>query len=87
MAGVPDAGIEDYLATVAVARLVLGPGMRIQARQPGIREECLALVAAGVDDWAGIALTPDHVNPNGLGPLWPSWPPSPRRPATTWCSG
>jgi FO synthase len=65
MAGVPDAGIEDYLATIAVSRLVLGPGMRIQA-PPNLvsREECLALVAAGVDDWGGVSpLTPDHVNP------------------------
>lgn len=65
MAGFPDAGIEDYLATVAVARLVLGPGMRIQA-PPNLvsREECRALVAAGVDDWGGVSpLTPDHVNP------------------------
>ncbi|MHA7648304.1 bifunctional FO biosynthesis protein CofGH [Mycobacterium sp. ML4] len=65
MAGVPDAGIEEYLATVAVARLVLGPGMRIQA-PPNLvsRDDCLALVAAGVDDWGGVSpLTPDHVNP------------------------
>jgi FO synthase len=44
---------------------VLGPGMRIQA-PPNLvsREECLALVAAGVDDWGGVSpLTPDHVNP------------------------
>lgn len=65
MAGVPDAGIEDYLATIAVARLVLGPDMRIQA-PPNLvsRQECLALLAAGVDDWGGVSpLTPDHVNP------------------------
>src|SRR6516165_1942093 len=65
MASAPDAGIDDYLATVAVARLVLGPGMRIQA-PPNLvsRDECLALVAAGVDDWGGVSpLTPDHVNP------------------------
>lgn len=65
MAAVSDAGIEDYLATVAVARLVLGPGMRIQA-PPNLvsREECRALIAAGVDDWGGVSpLTPDHVNP------------------------
>lgn len=65
MAAVPDAGIEDYLATVAVARLVLGPAMRIQV-PPNLvsAEECLALVAAGVDDWGGVSpLTPDHVNP------------------------
>lgn len=65
MAGVSDAGIEDYLATIAVARLVLGPDMRVQA-PPNLvsRQECLALLAAGVDDWGGVSpLTPDHVNP------------------------
>ncbi|WP_375481847.1 bifunctional FO biosynthesis protein CofGH [uncultured Mycobacterium sp.] len=65
MASTPDAGFDDFLATVAVARLVLGPGMRIQA-PPNLvsREECLALIGAGVDDWGGVSpLTPDHVNP------------------------
>ena len=65
MAAVPDAGIEDFLATIAVTRLVLGPKMRIQA-PPNLvsRAECLALIGAGVDDWGGVSpLTPDHVNP------------------------
>ena len=65
MAAAPDAGFDDFLATVAVARLVLGPGMRIQA-PPNLvsRAECLALIGAGVDDWGGVSpLTPDHVNP------------------------
>jgi FO synthase len=65
MAAYPDAGIEDYLATVAVAGLGRGPGMRIQA-PPNLvsRDECLALIRAGVDDWGGVSpLTPDHVNP------------------------
>jgi FO synthase len=65
MAASPDADIDDFLATVAVARLVLGPDMRIQA-PPNLvsRDECLALLAAGVDDWGGVSpLTPDHVNP------------------------
>src|ERR1700759_2208617 len=65
MAATPDAGIDDFLATVAVARLVLGPGMRIQA-PPNLvsRDECIALIDAGVDDWGGVSpLTPDHVNP------------------------
>ncbi len=65
MAAAPDAGFGDFLATVAVARLVLGPGMRIQA-PPNLvsRAECLALIGAGVDDWGGVSpLTPDHVNP------------------------
>ena len=65
MAAVPDAGIEDFLATVAVSRLVLGPAMRIQAPPNLVSpQECLGLVAAGVDDWGGVSpLTPDHVNP------------------------
>ena len=65
MSSAPDAGIDDFIATVAVARLVLGPAMRVQA-PPNLvsSEECLALIAAGVDDWGGVSpLTPDHVNP------------------------
>jgi FO synthase len=65
MGQAPDADIDDFIATVAVARLVLGPKMRIQA-PPNLvsRAECLALIGAGVDDWGGVSpLTPDHVNP------------------------
>ena len=65
MAATPDAGFDDFVASVAVARLVLGPDMRIQA-PPNLvsRQECLALLSAGVDDWGGVSpLTPDHVNP------------------------
>ena len=65
MASEPDADIDEFLATIAVARLVLGPAMRIQA-PPNLvsAEECVALIAAGVDDWGGVSpLTPDHVNP------------------------
>jgi FO synthase len=65
MSSVPDADIDDFIATVAVTRLVLGPTMRVQA-PPNLvsSEECLALIAAGVDDWGGVSpLTPDHVNP------------------------
>ena len=65
MAATPDADFDDFIATVAVTRLVLGPGMRVQA-PPNLvsRSECLALLGAGVDDWGGVSpLTPDHVNP------------------------
>jgi FO synthase len=65
MRAAPDAGLEEFLATIAVARLLLGPDMRIQA-PPNLvsHSECLALIAAGVDDWGGVSpLTPDHVNP------------------------
>jgi len=65
MRDVDDAGLEEFLAAVAVSRLVLGPGMRIQAPPNLVSlDECRALLAAGVDDWGGVSpLTPDHVNP------------------------
>src|SRR5262249_36517707 len=57
MRDVPDAEPDDYLATVAGARLGLGPA--------GPEPQRLArLLAAGADDWGGVSpLTPDHVNP------------------------
>ncbi len=61
----PDAGLEEFLAAVAVTRLVMGPRMRVQA-PPNLVDlaETAALLAAGVDDWGGVSpLTPDHVNP------------------------
>ena len=60
-----DLGLEEYVAAIAVARIVLGPRIRLQA-PPNLVElaECSRLLAAGVDDWGGISpLTPDHVNP------------------------
>ncbi|MGB0963984.1 MAG: 7,8-didemethyl-8-hydroxy-5-deazariboflavin synthase CofG, partial [Mycobacterium sp.] len=65
MASAPDTGIDEFVATVAVTRLVMGPKIRIQA-PPNLvsRTECLALIGAGVDDWGGVSpVTPDHVNP------------------------
>ncbi|MBT0565528.1 bifunctional FO biosynthesis protein CofGH [Williamsia sp. CHRR-6] len=65
MSATPDADIDEFLATVAVARILLGPAMRIQA-PPNLvsARECAALIGAGVDDWGGVSpLTPDHVNP------------------------
>ena len=66
-----DLGLEEYLATLATARVVLGPRVRLQA-PPNLvdLEECRALLGAGVDDWGGVSpLTPDHVNPERP---WPS---------------
>ena len=64
MRGVPDADLEDLAATIAVARLVLGPGARIQAPPNLIGDEYRMILAAGIDDWGGVSpLTPDHVNP------------------------
>lgn len=56
MRGAPDAEIAEFIAAIAVARLVLGPGMRIQAPPNLVSgDECRALVAAGVDDWGGVS--------------------------------
>lgn len=61
----PDASRDDYIATVAAARLVMGPHMRIQV-PPNLsaRDELELLVRAGADDWGGVSpVTADHVNP------------------------
>lgn len=65
MQGAPDADMHEYLVTVAVARLVFGPDMRIQV-PPNLSDPCELglLVDAGIDDWGGVSpLTADHVNP------------------------
>ena len=56
---------DEFLWSVAAARLVLGPRMHVQA-PPNLSDESElgALVAAGIDDWGGVSpVTPDHVNP------------------------
>src|SRR5690349_11492031 len=64
MRGVPDAELADLAATIAVARLVLGPAARIQAPPNLIGDQYGLILAAGIDDWGGVSpLTPDHVNP------------------------
>jgi FO synthase len=64
MRSAPDASVLDLAATVAVARLLLGPGARIQAPPNLIDASFELLIRAGIDDWGGVSpLTPDHVNP------------------------
>ena len=64
MRGWPEPGAEDLLRTVAVARLLLGPSMNIQAPPNLSAEGYEHLPAAGLNDWGGISpLTPDHINP------------------------
>ena len=61
----PDLDLDEYVATIAVTRLLLGPAMRVQA-PPNLVDlaECGRLLDAGIDDWGGVSpLTPDHVNP------------------------
>ncbi|MEO3750582.1 bifunctional FO biosynthesis protein CofGH [Streptomyces sp. B6B3] len=64
MRGMPDAELAELAATVAVARLLLGPTARIQAPPNLVAGEFALLISAGIDDWGGVSpLTPDHVNP------------------------
>ena len=61
----PEPGDEEFLATVATARVVFGPRMHVQA-PPNLSdpEQQTRLLDAGIDDWGGVSpLTPDHVNP------------------------
>jgi len=56
--------LEDLLRTIAVARLVLGPDVNIQAPPNLTPDVYPRLLAAGLNDWGGISpLTPDHINP------------------------
>ncbi|MTD58405.1 bifunctional FO biosynthesis protein CofGH [Amycolatopsis pithecellobii] len=69
MRATPDADLQELAATIAVARLVFGPKMRIQAPPNLIGSQYELMVRAGIDDWGGVSpLTPDHVNPERA---WP----------------
>ncbi|GIH89701.1 bifunctional FO biosynthesis protein CofGH [Planobispora siamensis] len=64
MRGMPDADLQELAATIAVARLVLGPKVRLQAPPNLVDSEYDLMIRAGIDDWGGVSpLTPDHVNP------------------------
>jgi FO synthase len=61
--------LDELVWTVAVARLLLGRHMNIQA-PPNLNPGVLGrLVEAGVNDWGGVSpVTPDYVNPEAA---WP----------------
>jgi len=69
MATAPEPDLNELLWTIAVARLIFGSQMSIQAPpnlSPGVLPQ---LVAAGLNDWGGVSpLTPDFVNPEAP---WP----------------
>jgi FO synthase len=69
MSTAPEPSLEDHAWTIAVARIVLGPAMNIQA-PPNLQPSGLAqLIRAGINDWGGVSpVTPDHVNPEAP---WP----------------
>ncbi|MFF5025755.1 bifunctional FO biosynthesis protein CofGH [Streptomyces collinus] len=64
MRGMPDAELDELVATVAVARHIMGPGACLQAPPNLVDAEYERLICAGIDDWGGVSpLTIDHVNP------------------------
>ena len=69
MRAAPEPDRDELLWTIAVARVIFGPYMSIQAPpnlSPGVLEQ---IVAAGINDWGGVSpLTPDFVNPEAP---WP----------------
>jgi FO synthase len=72
MAGAPHAAHEELLWSVAVARLILGPAMNLQAPPNLSGNGCADLVDAGINDWGGVSpVTPDYVNPEAP---WPAIP-------------
>jgi FO synthase len=70
MATAPEPSLDDHLWTIAVARLIFGPAMSLQA-PPNLNPAALAeMVAAGINDWGGVSpVTRDHVNPEAP---WPA---------------
>lgn len=70
MAGHPEPDMDDLLWTIAIARLILGPAMNIQAPPNLSSADYPRLLTAGINDWGGISpVTPDHVNPEAP---WPA---------------
>ena len=66
----PDAELEELAATIAVARVVLGPSVRLQAPPNLVSSQYALMLRAGIDDWGGVSpLTADHVNPEAP---WPA---------------
>jgi FO synthase len=64
MARAPEPDAADHLWTIAVARILFGADMNIQA-PPNLAGGPFAdMIAAGINDWGGVSpVTPDHVNP------------------------
>jgi FO synthase len=68
MAGAGEPGLVELMTACAIARLVMGPAMSIQA-PPNLTADYGPLLLAGINDWGGVSpLTPDFVNPEAP---WP----------------
>ncbi|HYL85359.1 MAG TPA: 7,8-didemethyl-8-hydroxy-5-deazariboflavin synthase CofG [Candidatus Angelobacter sp.] len=69
MAGHPEPNLDEMLRTVALARLILGPQMNVQAPPNLSYDDFPRLLEAGINDWGGISpVTKDFINPEAA---WP----------------
>ena len=60
---------DDLIWTIAMARIIFGPEMNIQAPPNLNPGKLIPLLKAGLNDWGGVSpITPDHVNPESP---WP----------------
>jgi FO synthase len=64
MARHPEPSFEDLLWTIAVARILFGAAMNIQAPPNLTHGSLQEVIDAGINDWGGVSpITPDYVNP------------------------
>ncbi|MHB1598191.1 MAG: 5-amino-6-(D-ribitylamino)uracil--L-tyrosine 4-hydroxyphenyl transferase CofH [Acidimicrobiales bacterium] len=69
MHATPPCGDDEYLWSIAAARMILPEQVHLQA-PPNLSDDFGRLLAAGIDDWGGVSpVTPDHVNPERA---WPT---------------
>jgi FO synthase len=69
MAAHPEPSLDDMLSTIALARLILGPHMNVQAPPNLSYSDFPRLLDAGINDWGGISpVTKDFINPEAA---WP----------------
>jgi 7,8-didemethyl-8-hydroxy-5-deazariboflavin synthase CofG subunit len=69
MAHHPEPSMEEILRTIAIARLILGPHMNLQAPPNLSYTDFPRLLEAGINDWGGISpVTKDFINPEAA---WP----------------
>ncbi len=70
MAQSPEPTLAEHLWTIAVARIIFGPAMNVQAPPNLAAGELAEIVASGINDWGGVSpVTRDHVNPERA---WPA---------------
>jgi 7,8-didemethyl-8-hydroxy-5-deazariboflavin synthase CofH subunit/7,8-didemethyl-8-hydroxy-5-deazariboflavin synthase CofG subunit len=65
----PPCPTDEFLWTIAAARVVLPAEIHLQA-PPNLSDDLAPLMASGIDDWGGVSpVTADHVNPERA---WPA---------------